>query len=154
MPDTALVKVEDAVAALLRAKTELDDWEIETDPDSSINSEAPKRILVTNGGFTVDQSDCLGQSIHRTVLELAFMSGPQPLGIINRANGEAIAHAHAAIAADRYLNDMLQSLEERDVQSVADELRDVHAATLQYDVEYYTPRDDWFTIIGQGGETF
>ena len=152
--DTAEIKIEDAVQALLDADTELADWAITTDPERAIAQEAPKTLLVSTPGFTVDQSDCQGQSIHRMVLELAFLSGPQPLGVVSRDNKRAAARAHATLVADRYLGGRLQELQERDAQPVGDELKDLHAYTIQYDVEFYTPRDDWTTIVGQGGETF
>lgn len=154
LPDTAEIKIEDAVQALLQADAELSEWDITTDVNRAIEQEADKTLLISTPGFSMDQSSCQGQTDHRMVLELAFMSGPQPLGVVSRANKRAAARAHSTVVADRYLGGMLQDLQERDAQPVGDELKDLHAYTIQYDVEFYTPRDDWTTIVGQGGETF
>ena len=73
---------------------------------------------------------------------------------ISRQNLTAIAQAHAALAADRTLGGMIEDLQEQDIAPVEGQGKDIHGSSPQYQVTFYTPRDDWFTIVGAGGATF
>lgn len=154
MPDTALTKIEKRIKQNLEGADALSVWTITDDPSLGISPESTGTVLIGNAGWSMDNSACEGQSLHTATVDLLFIGGPQPFGVINRANMEAIAHAHAVMAADRTLGDMAHDVEEIDVAPVTDDGKDVHSAALQYSVQFFTPRDDWFTIIGQGGATF
>lgn len=158
MPDTALAKIEDAVAAVLTTITgtaqPLDGWTVLTEHSADEAVDAMKRIVVFTRDVTPEQAEELGSTFWRQTLELEFYEGPQTAGGISRACIEAMAHAHAALAADRSLGGRLQDLQELDLAGVQEAGQDVGAASVQYRAEFYTPRDDWFTILGQAGATF
>lgn len=158
MPDPATAKVEDAVAAVIEPLTEegeaLDGWTLVTEHSADETVEAEKSIVIYTRAADLELAEELGQTFWRQTLEIEFISGPPASGSISRVNQAAMAHAHAALAADRTLGGMLQDLQEIDIAGVQAEGKDMDAASLQYRAEYYTPRDDWFTILGQGGAEF
>ena len=52
------------------------------------------------------------------------------------------------------LGGRLLDLQEIDIAGTQAEGKDVDSASVQYRAQYFTPRDDWFTILGQGGAEF
>ncbi len=156
MPDTAIAKVENALKAQLEAWPALSAYSIEADTNEAeaVEFEADKIIRIYTVAWTCDQSDEQGQTIHTATIEFEAVNSTQASGTISRANQEAIAHIVAAIASDRTVGGRLQDIQEVDVASAGADGRDADAASLQTTVQFFTPRDDWFTIVGAGGERF
>lgn len=158
MPDTAFAKVEDAVKAVLVAETGtgevLDGFVIIVDQPADEAVEDEKAVVIYTVNATPQQSDEHGQTFWNQTLEIAVIDGPQAPGSIGRAVQNTIANIHALLAADRSLGGRLQDLQEIDIAGTQAEGRDVHGASVQYRAEFYTARDDWFTLIGVGGTTF
>lgn len=156
MPDPAIAKVEDAIAAQLRAWPALSTYSVEVDGSEN---EAPafgsdKLIRIFTVAYAQDQSDEQGQTIHTATINFEAVNATQATGSISRANQTAIAHVVAAIASDRSVGGRLQDIQEVDVASPESMGKDVDVASLQTTVIFFTPRDDWFTIVGMGGTTF
>lgn len=158
MPKTALAKVEDAAAAVIEEIAAegqpLDGWSVLTEQSADEAVEGTRQIVIYTSAAQMGQSDELGQTFWNQTLEIEFIEGPQATGSISRANQEAMAHAHAALAADRTLGGMLHDLQEIDMAGTQAEGKDVDSASVQYRAQFFTPRDDWFTILGQGGQEF
>lgn len=158
MPDPVTAKVEDAVAAVLAGVTgvggTLAGWTVLTQHSADQAVDAAKAIVVYTASASMDQSDEQGQTLWDQTLELEFINEKQASGSISRANQVAIANAHAALAANRTLGGRLHDLQEIDIAGVQAEGKDVDSASLQYRAQFFTPRDDWFTILGQNGVSF
>lgn len=156
MSDPAIAKVEDALAAQLSAWPALAGYSIVTDgsDDIAVEAEADKVIRIYTVTYSVDQSDEQNQSIHTATIEFEVVSGFQATGTISRACQTAVAHILGAIASDRSVGGRLQDIQEVDVASAGATGKDTDAASLQTTVQFFTPRDDWFTIVGVGGTLF
>lgn len=159
MADTCWDKVEDAVKAVLDPLTTpgapLEGWTVlgQQSTDVALDVEGPS-VSIWTVAIAMDQSQEQGQSIHTQTVEVEFVSGHAPAGTLGRKNKAAMAHAHAAIAADRSFGGMLQDIQEIDAAPARIEGKDTNGTSLQYQVEFFTPRDDWFTIVGQGAVPF
>jgi len=156
MPDTAIAKVENSLRAQLQAWPALSAYSIEADPNEAeaVEFGSDKVIRIYTVAWKSDQSDEQGQTIHTATIEFEAVNSTQATGTISRANQEAIAHIVAALASDRSVGGRLQDIQEVDVASAGADGGDTDAASLQTTVQFFTPRDDWFTILGMGGQTF
>lgn len=155
MADTALAKVEDAIKAALEAYAPLDGTKIITNQPSDValeDDELPALLIVTVA-YSQNQADELGQEIHTARIDVSSVY-QAPTIIIGRANHEALAHVVFALAADRTLGGRLQSLEAVDVAPIEGNRADSGGVSVQFEVQWFTPRGDWFTILGHGGLTF
>lgn len=156
MPDPAIAKVEDALAAQLAAWPALSAYSILTDAsdDIAVEAEADKVIRIYTVAYSADQSDEQGQTLHTATIEFEVVSSTQAVGTISRACQTAIAHIIGAIASDRTVGGRLQDIQEVDVASAGATGKDSDSASLQTTVQFFTPRDDWFSIVGVGGALF
>lgn len=151
MPDTALAQVENRIVTILDAYPALSTWNVMLGEGKDIAVEARlfPALIVTTVAMALDHNFELGGSatLHTATIEVEAITDLPASGTISRANYEALAHVNAAIAADRTLGIGLQDIQEMDVASVEPEGRDTDSASLQFEAEFHTPRDDWFTII-------
>lgn len=160
MPDAAIAKVEDAFAALITAATAtgqpLAGWTVVAgqNVDEAIDETLWPAIAIYTTSIRADLFEEINDHLHTATIEFEVISAKSALGTISRRNQNAIAALHGVVAADRYLGGRLQSCEEVDVAPATPNGKDVGSASLQYEVQFLTPRSDWFTIIGQGGATF
>lgn len=156
MADPAIAKVEDALAAQLAAWPALSAYSILTDAsdDIAVEAEVDKVIRIYTVAYSVDQSDEQWQTLHTATIEFEVVSVTQSVGTISRACQTAIAHIIGAIASDRTVGGRLQDIQEVDVASAGATGKDADSASLQTTVTFFTPRDDWFTIVGMGGTLF
>lgn len=156
MTDTAISKVEDALAFLIAAYPDLSDWQIITDQsvDQALEGEDARQIQIYTTAYTQQQADEQGQTLHTATIEFACVCGDPTVGIIGRANHAAIANIIAAIDADRTLSGRLLDLQEQDVAGAAANGKSVGTASLQMTATFFTSRSNWFQIIGQGGQIF
>lgn len=156
MPDPAIAKVEDALAAALSSWPNLAGFTVVTDPSQDIAREegADKQIIVSTSAYRFDVADENWMTLHTALIEVEALSQFQAAGTINRANQTTLAHVIGALAVDRTIGGMLQDIQEVDVAPSAAMGRDVGSASIQFRVEFFTPRNDHFTIVGPGGAIF
>lgn len=156
MPDPAIAKVEDAIAAQIGAWPALTGYAIVTgqSEDKALEEGTDKAILISTAAYSFDVATEPNQTIHTALIEVESVSQFQAAGTISRANQTVLAHVLAAIAADRNVGGRLQDIQEIDVAPSAAIGKDVGSASLQFRVQFFTPRDDHFTIKGIGGTDF
>lgn len=154
MADAAITKVEAAIVAALSAYAPLSDWTVIADrpEDEATESGEPDAIRVFMGPHRFQLSDEQNQTHHFATVEIEPVAAAQTGRTISAANSEAIAHVIAALAADRTLGGRLHDLQEVDVAQ--SDGKDIGAQNIQFTAEFFTPRDDWFTILGHAGATF
>lgn len=150
-------KIEDALKALLEAETgpgdTLEGWTVQVGDSEGVAVE-PDTITIWTSASSMDQFEEQAQTIHTTTIEIEFAKDGDRAGVLSRAIKDAAAAAHALIAADRSLGGRLQDMQEQDIAPTPGDGRDTASASLQYKVQFFTPRDDWTTILGAAGATF
>lgn len=141
---------------VLDAYVPLADYTIVTGRDSSEAFDSTELPLINI--YTESQqfspSGEQHQTLHDCRTNCEILENDLTPGVMSKTLQTAAAHIVAAFAADRTLGGRLQDLQELDLAPPADTGRDVAGASLQYSVQFYTPRDDHFTIVGLGGEQF
>lgn len=155
MPDpvAAIAKVEEAFKTALSGAASLSSKTIVTATNSDDAQEAGTIIIYTVAWRT-EQFDEQGQTLHTATIEFECIEGPSVAGAVSRACQNTIAKVLGVIATDRELGGMVNDIQEVDVAPCVQNGRDYSAASLQTEVTFFTPRDDWFTIIGVGGAEF
>ncbi len=156
MADPAIAKVEDALADQIRRWPYLTSYTVQTDEsdDIAVEEGQGKVIRIYTVDYSVDQADEQWQSLHTATIEFEVIGVSRSVGTISRDCQTAIAHIIGAIASDRTVGGRLQDIQEVDVASSGATGKDADSASLQTTVQFFTPRDDWFTIVGVGGATF
>lgn len=156
MPDSAIAKVEDALAAVLTAYAPLAGYTVVTGRDSSEafqSTELPViNIYTESQQFSPDGEQ--HQTFHDCRTNFEILENDLTPGRMTRTLQNAASNIVAALAVDRTLGGRLQDLQELDLAPPADTGRDIAGASLQYSIEFYTQRDDHFTIIGLGAVEF
>lgn len=152
MPDPvpAIAQIEDALADQIGDSADLSGYTIRTDGSRDIAMDADESgdiINIYTAAYAVDQSDELHSSIHTATIEVEVVSQTPTIGSISRATHTAIAHVIAAVAADRTLGGLAHDIQEIDVAPSGANGRDIGSASLQFQVQFYTSRSDWFTIL-------
>lgn len=154
----AISKVEDAFKALIETGTvaggPLEGWTVIVDQSADIKIEPDDWpvILIYTTGLSHQQFEEQSMHLHIATVEFEFISTATSHGPISRRNLEAIAQMHRIIAADRYLGGRLQICEEVDTAPAVPNGKDVGSASIQYEVQFFTRRDNWFTILGSNAE--
>lgn len=144
----ALTQVEELLASALRAWPELGNKIVRTDLSKDTAPDDPGNLIrIYTVGSSFEQSTMNGATEWAAIVEFEVTSMSQVAGTISAENRTTLAHIMGALAADRTLGGMLQDIQEIDIASVMPNGRDLGAASLQCRVEFYTPRDDWFTLL-------
>jgi len=156
LPDPAIAKVEDAIAGILRAWPALSDFTVLTGQSSDVALEegTDNTLVIATDAYRFQVADENWMTLHTATIDVEATTQVQAIGTINRANQTALAHVVGAIGADRTIGGMLQDIQEVDVAPAAAMGRDVGSASIQLMVQFFTPRDDHFTIVGPGGAHF
>ena len=149
MPEHVLSQVEDAIAAILAAYPALSGHSVAVleSVDVAIeNAELPCLAIYTaNYGFDVADENWM--NVHDAEIHVeAISAGPVSTGTIARANRNALAHVIAAVAADRTLGLGIQDIQESDMAPVEPRGKDTSAALIKFNVKWFTPLGDHFTI--------
>jgi hypothetical protein len=150
MADPAIAQVEDALSAQIGAYPALADWTVRTDgsKDIAIDPDELGDVLnVYTVAYAPDQSDEQHSTFHEALIEVEAVGTRPMVGTISRAVHTALAHVVAAVAADRSLGGLVQDIQEIDVAPSGANGKDVGSASLQFKVQFYTSRSDWFTIL-------
>lgn len=153
MADTALAQIENALAAQIGGWPTLATFTVQVDgsDDIAVDAETDKVIRIYTVAWRMDQADEQNQTLHTATIEFEAVRIGQASGSISRACQETISNIVAAIASDRTVGGRLQDIQEVDVASAGATGMDTDSASLQTTVQFFTPRNDWFTIVGQGG---
>ncbi|WP_333837934.1 hypothetical protein [Novosphingobium sp.] len=156
MPDPAIAKVEDAIAGVLRAWPALSGFTVLTGQSSDVALEEGTNdtIVIASVAYKFDVADENWMTLHTAQIDVESVSQVRAVGTINRANQAALAHVVGAIGADRTIGGIVQDIQEVDVAPAGAMGRDVGSASIQFLVQFFTPRNDHFTIVGPGGNTF
>lgn len=156
--ETCWEKVELALSALATTLTAedaaLEAWAVEAgvsrdravDPDS-----APGILRIVTVAIAMQQSDEQHQTFHSQTVEFEFIQGNAAAGTLRMDNLRKAAALHAIIAADRTLGGRLHDMQEIDIAPADAGGKDVNGVSVQYEVQFFTPRANWLTIIGQAG---
>ena len=154
MADAAITKVETYVAGLLANYAPLVGQNIIVDrsPEEPMQIEEMPAILVVVSSHIPGMSEEQNMTRHEAVFEFLAFSGPQSGMVINHENQRILAHIAGAIAQDRTMGGRCESFEESAIDTELS--KDIHAASLSYEVRFYTQRDNYFQIVGDGGMIF
>jgi hypothetical protein len=152
---TAQVKVEEAIKAVLVAYGALAGWTVLTDQplDAALEDAQFNALVIRTMAQTFDDSFEYGGAllVNATIDIEAVVSETE--SVARRAQ-EGLAHAQAALMADYTLGGRLQDLLPIDVAGGDGQRRDAGAISQQYRAEYLIARGNAFTILGQAGATF
>jgi hypothetical protein len=91
------------------------------------------------------------QTMHRAKFQLDCISGREVGEAIDLINQRAVADIIAALHADRTLGGRLQDLNEIAVSGSELDGADIGSALLEIEALFFTPRGDFYTIVGQAG---
>lgn len=145
----ALTLVEEMLATVLREYDPLAGKRIITDQSKDTAPDDPGnliRIYTVAASFEAPaMADDL--TLWIAIIEFESSSTTQIAGTISAENRATLGNVHGALAQDRTLGGKIQDIQEIDMAAVMPNGRDVGAASLQYRVEFYTSRDDWFALV-------
>lgn len=153
MADTpAISKVEDAARDVLAAWPELSGWAVrtETSADIALAEEDGDAITIYTANWQVDDDTEQGQQVHTAILAFETATRGTLTASIDRNSQTAFAYVVAALHASEYLGGMVENIEPLDAGTVQNG-RDVGGASLHVRFKFYTPLNDWFTIVGATG---
>jgi hypothetical protein len=95
-----------------------------------------------------------GQTYCNGRLQIDFQSDKSTENTIDAANSLCVANFIRKLHEDRTLGGMVQSLEETNATADAERGADVGCTIVSFDVIWFQPRGDFFTIVGMAGATF
>lgn len=149
MPEAAITQVEDRVKTILQAYVPLAGQNVivAESLDIALDETMLPAIIITTSSYSVDVADEHWSSIHTMTLEVEAVNELPSTGTISRTNRQTLAHVNAAIAVDRSLGIKVHDIQEQDMSPTEPRGKDVDSASLQYQVQFFTSRSDWFTIV-------
>ncbi|PZU59828.1 MAG: hypothetical protein DI547_04955 [Sphingobium sp.] len=158
MPEAALYKVQARYKALLDTIPGLHTFIDRSDAEPLDESERPAvSIRVPSVQFEPGGQEEAGmryQMRHRAAFQFDFVSANMAGETIDAVNQAMIARFVALLAADPTLGGMVESSAPQAASGSEHDGADVGTAILEIQSVFYTPEDDWFTVIGMGGVTF
>lgn len=150
----ALRKVQDAFVALIAAKRgDLHLFIDRSDVEPLDESERPG-VVMRCVSVEIAPFEYQGQTYWRTLFQLDLHSDNTADATIDLTNQLMLADIVEAMQADRTLGGRLQIFEEDAVSAAGDDGADAGCAIFQVKVDFLTPRGDFRTIVGHGGQTF
>ena len=149
MADTAIAQVEDRLKTIIDAYAPLNTHTVMVADslDIAIEDVQLPAIIISTRNYSFDVADEHWNTFHTATIEVEAVQALPATGTISRANMTALAYVLAAIAADRTLGIKVHDIQETDIAPVEPRGKDVDSASLQFTVQFFTSRDDWFTII-------
>ena len=152
MSEGPISQVEDALKAILQAYAPLAGRTVIIPESTDIALEegdlgANGALLIFNVSHDVDVADEHWSTIHRAEFEIEAVSVAPASDTISRANRRTLAHVVAAIAQDRGLGIGALDTQEIDVAPAEPRGKGIDGASLKIAVQFFTSRDDWFTIL-------
>ncbi|MBK6800364.1 MAG: hypothetical protein IPG83_02435 [Novosphingobium sp.] len=149
MPSShSLSQVEDRLATVLDGYAPLSAQTVITSDtlEVAIEDDQFPALVIFTSAYGFDIADENGQAIHTAEIHVEAVNSLPATGSISRANRDALGHVVAAIAADRTLGIGLQDIQEQDIAPVEPRGKDVDSASLRFQVQWFTPLGDHFTI--------
>lgn len=148
MTDHSLSQVEDAFKAQIDAWPALSAWTVKVaeSVDVSIEDAELPCFIITTMDWQVDVADENWMAFHQGIISVEAVSDTAATGIISRVNRDALGEVIKAIAADRSLGLGLQDVQETSMAPTEPEGKDLGSASLLFNVSWFTPRGDHFTI--------
>lgn len=148
--DHTVYQIADQMKAVLEAYEPLADWRVVVGQSEDIAEEDTEQTIII--GIVTTETDSAvfssGNTEHVATIETEAVSNKDANGTLSRLNMTALAHINAAILADHASGSrVVQAFDivPIDAGTPANGL-DVTSASLQWRVEWVTPRDDWTTF--------
>lgn len=150
----AVRKIQDRLKELFEAARPDMFWFIDrSDADPIPEAQRPAGMIrLLDVSFSMHTE--MNQTIHRATCHVEFVSDGGCGETIDLVNQRGIADIVAVIGNDRTLGGMVHEIEENAASGAEADGADVGSALLELDVVWFTPRGDFYTIIGAGGATF
>lgn len=153
MPEklAAVTQVSDLILTTLKEWGPLQGFTIRSDQSTEEAADASEGDKI-NLWLVVHDFDVATQHwqvLHTPIFEAEVITRDANAGSLSRTAMNAIAEIVAALSVDRTLGQVLQDLQEVDTGSTVPGGRDVTGASIQFRAEFYTSREDWFTIVTQ-----
>lgn len=101
-----------------------------------------------------DAGDGIWQTLHRATFHFDCVTATGGGETIDLANQRAIADVMAALHADRSLGGRLQDIIERNISGSEMDGADTGCAIFECEIWFFTPRGDFYTLVGVGGQQF
>ena len=156
MPETALQKVKDRVAVLIRSIDGLHVSIDRSDAEPLHEGEWPAAsVRVPSVQFEPGGQETYGlryQILHRATFHIDCQSGSKVGETINEVNQQTIASIIGVIAPDPTMGGMVESMEPQAMSGSELDGADIGCAILEIQVVFYTPSDDLFTLVGMNGD--
>jgi len=150
VPDAAVIQVGQMIVERLAGWPELNHFTVCYNPstENATSEEAGDTINVYPVDHTFEVALQQWQTLHTPIYEVEIITREPGDGTsLSNAGGNAIAHVVAAIASDRSFGNQLQDVQETDVGGTVANGRDANGMSIQFRAEFYTSRNDWFTIV-------
>jgi hypothetical protein len=150
----AIRKVQNALVTLIETARPTLNVFVDRDDDEPLQENELPGIVIR---FLDDQFDYMqeyGASTKHTVaIQIDCHSGGNVSDTIDMVNQQTISDIIAAIGANRTLGNRLHELEEQSATG-SEQVAVTGCAILSLQAIYFTPRGDFYTIIGHAGQTF
>lgn len=110
-------------------------------------------IFITDWDFTQPEGE-QGQTKHVVTGDMEFQSGGDGIGEIDAVNQVSISEVNAQIHTDKTLGGRLENLAIFSASGQSQGGVMIGAAIVRFEAVFWTPNDDFTTIIGQSGGIF
>lgn len=149
VPDPAAAVCQVGDLLQLRLEQELTGFTIVSERSAEVAADESDgdviRLFLVAHDF--DNALMQGSTFHTATFEIEVVTRCDDPGSLSRAGMNAIARIIAAVAEDRSLGGVLHDLQEIDAASTAANGKDANGVSLQLVAQFFTSRDDWFTIV-------
>lgn len=153
-PTPSFRKVQNALVQLWEDIDGLNLFVDRADSEPLDESERPGAVIRIVNVVLGPGPDGLWMTMHRATIQVDCQSGNAAGETIDYRNQVTIAEMVARLHADRSLGGLLQSLEEQAMSGSEADGADVGTAIFELEAVWFTPRGDFYTIVGQAGATF
>lgn len=151
MPDPVdvLSQAGSLLADRLRSYQALSSWTIIFDRSSeeAATEDDGDTITIVCSSWDFDIATENWQTLHMPDFDLAIVAREGSSGALVRDARMAIGHIVGAVAQDRTFGGLFQDCQEVDVIDPQSNGVDANGTTLRLRLEFYTSREDWFTIV-------
>ncbi len=154
--DTAWTKIIDEIKAVLANARPDVHWFTTTERgDMEPLSEAlTPGVIIGMARVDFAYSEMVGQMRHRGQIIFSCQSGILTGLSIDAVNQDIIASIVSALAASELLGGRVEFMDPDRADATEQAAPDIGEALLTYACQFYTPTDDFRTLVGAGGATF
>lgn len=149
MSDDALSQVLDAFGDVMAAMPALSGETIKIDlsADEAVEDDILPCWIVYAEAYDFNDAPNQGQTQHDALINFERIETSANVGMVSRANRNAIASLIAGLHEDPTLGGRLQDLSTLNVAPPMDNGKSIGGASLQVKVTFFTPLGDHFTIV-------